>query len=90
MERAQGVRDHQRHVHSRGQVRATDLGAGTITLVHPEVASPDKGIWMPAMVMVFHVTDPAKLRGVRPGDTVEFAAARRRGAVVVTDLRPVR
>lgn len=90
MQRAQNVRDHRGHVHSRGQLRAVDHGAGAVTILHPKVASPDKGIWMPSMVMVFHVTNPAKLRSLRPGDMVEFAAARRRGAIMVTDIRQAR
>lgn len=89
MQRAQNVRDHRGHVHSRGQVRSVDFGSGAVTILHPEVTSPDKSIYMPAMMMTFHVANPAKLRGLRAGDQVEFQAARRQGAVMIIELRRV-
>ena len=73
----------------RGQVRAVDLGSLAVTILHPEVTSPDKGIYMPAMVMTFHVTNPTKLRGLKVGDQIEFQAARRQGAVMIIELRRV-
>lgn len=89
MQRAQNVQGHRSHVHSRGEVRDLDFGSGAVTLLHPEVASPDRGIWMPAMRMTFHVTNPAQLRHLRVGDPVEFQAALRRGGVMIVDIRPL-
>ena len=89
-------REHNRlvskdgHVHARGQVQAIDIGPGTVTILSEEMASPDKSIWMPAMRMVFHVTNRRVLGGLRPGDKVEFEAARLRNAVMITKIRKVR
>jgi Cu/Ag efflux protein CusF len=77
----------QGHVHAKGQVQAVDSGPGTVTLIAEEMRSPDNTVWMPAMRMVFHVTNRQLLQGIRPGDVVEFEAARLRGAVMIVDLR---
>jgi Cu/Ag efflux protein CusF len=74
------------HVHAQGTVRAVDPGSGTVTILHPEIGSADKSIWMPSMTMVFHVSRSEVLRGVKAGDNVRFEAARRRGAVMVTRI----
>ena len=79
----------QGHAHAKGHVQAVDAGPGTITLVADEMRSPDNTIWMPAMRMVFHVTNRQLLQGIRPGDSVKFEAARLRGAVMIVDLRKV-
>lgn len=78
------------HVHARGQVEAIDIGPGTITILSTEIESPDRSIWMPAMRMVFHVTNRRMLNEIQPGDMVEFEAARLRNAVMITNIRPVR
>lgn len=78
------------HVHARGQVLAVDIGPGTITILSEEMESPDKTIWMPAMRMVFHVTNRRMLHGLHPGDAVEFEAARLRNAVMITNIRKQR
>jgi len=78
------------HVHARGQVQAVDAGPGTVTILSEEMQSPDKSIWMPAMRMVFHVTNRRMLKGLRSGDAVEFEAARLRNAVMITNIRKVR
>jgi Cu/Ag efflux protein CusF len=89
-------REHDRlvskggHVHARGQVQAIDIGPATVTILSEEMESPDKSIWMPAMRMVFHVTNRRMLEGLRPGDKVEFEAARLRNAVMITKIRKVR
>ncbi len=74
------------HVHAQGTVRAVDPGSGTVTILHPEIGSADKSIWMPSMTMVFHVSRSEVLRGIKAGDNVRFEAARRRGAVMVTHI----
>ncbi len=78
------------HVHARGQIQVIDIGPGTITLLTEEMESPDKSIWMPAMRMVFHVTNRRMLEGLQPGDAVEFEAARLRNAVMITNVRKLR
>ncbi len=79
----------QGHAHAKGHVQAVDSGPGTVTLIAEEMRSPDGTIWMPAMRMVFHVTNRQLLEGVRPGDLVEFEAAKLRGAVMIVALRKV-
>ena len=78
------------HVHATGQVESVDVGPGTVTLWTKEIQSSDKSIWMPAMRMVFHVTNRRMLKGLRPEDTVVFEAARLRNAVMITDIRKLR
>ena len=91
MEQIQRSRgDPARHVHSDGKLQDVDLGSVAVTILHPELRSPDNSIWMPAMRMVFHVTDAGKLKGLRPGDNVHFVVGRHRGAVVITEIRKTR
>ena len=78
------------HVHAKGQVRAVDTGPGTVTILSEEMESSDKSIWRPAMEIVFHVTNRRMLKGIRPGDAVEFEAARLRNAVMITNIRKAR
>jgi Cu/Ag efflux protein CusF len=73
-----------------GRVEAVDIGPGIITLWSTEIQSPDRTIWMPPMRMTYHVTHRRMLRGVQPGDVVEFEAARLRNAVMITKLRKAR
>jgi len=65
-------------------VRKVDRDAGKITLKHGEIKNLD----MPAMTMVFRVADPAMLDKVKPGDKVQFAAAKQDGKLTVTDIKP--
>lgn len=78
------------HVHARGHVQAVDTDPGTVTIRSEEMESPDKSIWMPAMEMLFHVTNRRMLHGLRPGDAVEFEATRLRNAVMITNIRKAR
>jgi Cu/Ag efflux protein CusF len=75
------------HARAKGHVEAVDNGPGIITLISDEVQSPDKTVRMPEMRMVFHVTNRQLLEGIRPGDIVEFEAARLRGAVMIVSVR---
>lgn len=70
----------QGHVHAEGHVQAVDSGPGTVTLIAEEMRSPDNTVWMPAMRMVFHVTNRQLLQGIQPEDLVEFEAVKLRGA----------
>ncbi len=80
------------HVHARGQVQAVDMGPGaaSVTILTEDMESPDGSIRMRAMEMPFHVTNPRMLKGLRPGDFVEFEAARLRNAVMITNIRKAR
>ncbi len=75
------------HAHARGQIEGVDIGAGTVTILSEQMESPDRTIWMPAMRMVFHVTNRRMLRGLQSGDAVEFEAARLRNSVMITGIR---
>ena len=69
-----------------GEVRKIDREAGKLTLRHGPIASLD----MPAMTMVFRVSDQKMLESVKEGDKVRFLAARIDGAITLTKLEPAR
>jgi len=69
-----------------GEVRKVDLAQAKVTLKHGPIASLD----MPGMTMVFKVSDPKLLDGLKPGDKVRFAASSVNGNVTVTAIEPVR
>ncbi len=69
-----------------GEVRKVDKEAGKITLKH----GPIKSLDMPAMTMVYQVSDPAMLGRVTAGDKVKFSAEMRRGAMIVTRIEQAR
>lgn len=80
------------HVHARGQIRAVDPGPGAASVtIHVEpMESSDRSIRMQAIEMPFHVTNRRMLKGLRPGDVVEFEATRLKNAVMVTSIRKAR
>jgi Cu/Ag efflux protein CusF len=45
---------------------------------------------MEGMTMVFQVKDPAMLESVKVGDKIRFQAQKIEGALVVTELQPVK
>jgi Cu/Ag efflux protein CusF len=57
-----------------------------ITLKHGEIKSLD----MPAMTMVFQVSDPSVLDSLKAGDKVRFKASNDGGKFTATDIRPSR
>ena len=69
-----------------GEVRKVDKENKKITLKHGEIKNLD----MPGMTMVFQVKDPAMLDMVMPGDKVIFKAGKANGALVVTEIQPVK
>ena len=69
-----------------GEVRKVDKENKKITLKHGEIKNLD----MPGMTMVFQVKDPAMLDMVKPGDKVMFKAEKANGALVVTEIQPVK
>jgi Cu(I)/Ag(I) efflux system periplasmic protein CusF len=69
---------------SEGVVRKIDLAQHKITLKHGEIKNLD----MPGMTMVFVVSDPALLQGVKPGDAVRFKADNVDGKLTVVALTP--
>ncbi len=67
----------------KAEVKAIDLEQVKITLKHEPLTEFD----MPAMTMVFRVTDPTKLAGVAEGDKIEFVAGNENGQMIVKDLK---
>jgi Cu(I)/Ag(I) efflux system periplasmic protein CusF len=67
---------------SSGEVKKVDKDAGKITIKH----GPLDNLGMPAMTMVFRVTDPAMLEHVKPGDKIAFVAENKNGALTVVKM----
>jgi Cu/Ag efflux protein CusF len=84
IQRSQG--DGARKVHVDVSVVRVDPGVA-LTVLHPEMQSPDRSIAMPAMEMTFHLTDPTQARGIKAGDKIHIIVERVRGAVQITRLR---
>ena len=70
---------------AEGEVRKVDKDAKKITLRHGPLANLD----MPAMTMVFQVTDPAMLDQVKAGDKVRFQAEKIGGGYRITKIEPM-
>ena len=69
-----------------GEIRKINKDTQKITIKHGEI----KNLEMPGMTMVFQVKDPAMLEKVKVGDKVKFVAEKSGGALVVTDIQPVK
>jgi Cu/Ag efflux protein CusF len=67
-----------------GEVRRVDPDAGKLTLRHGPIPNLD----MPDMTMVFRVSDPKLLAGLKPGDKVRFTAEKIGGQYTVTSVAP--
>lgn len=71
---------------SEGEIRKVDTDNKKITIKHGDIKNLD----MPGMTMVFQVKDPVMLDKVKVGDKVRFKAEKANGAIVVTDIQPVK
>jgi Cu/Ag efflux protein CusF len=67
---------------SDAEVRKIDKEQGKITLRHGPIANLD----MPAMTMVFRISDLKLLDTVKAGDKIKFAADNLNGALTVTAI----
>ena len=67
---------------AQGEVRKIDKEAKKITIKHGEIKNLD----MPPMTMVFQIKDAALLEKVKPGDKIQFRAAKQDGNYVVTEI----
>ena len=70
---------------AEGAIRKVDMATKKITIKHGEI----KNLHMPGMTMVFQVKDPA-MDKVKAGDKVRFKAEKAGGAIVVTDIQPIK
>ena len=64
-----------------GQVVRVDAAAGKIAIKHDAISKLD----IPAMTLVYHL-DPALLRGIAVGDSVNFTATRDQGQYRIVAL----
>ncbi|VCU70498.1 Cation efflux system protein CusF precursor [Pigmentiphaga humi] len=71
-------------LNAEGEVRRVDAANGKITLKHGPIAN----LKLPAMTLVFRVSDPAMLSRVKPGDTVRFAAEQVDNQYTITAIEP--
>jgi Cu(I)/Ag(I) efflux system periplasmic protein CusF len=69
---------------SEGEVRKVDKAQNKLTLRHGPIENLD----MPAMTMVFRVSDPRLLEGLKTGDKVRFHAEQPNGVLTVTAIEP--
>ena len=67
---------------TRGLALRVDPGASTVTVSHEQIPG-----FMDAMVMPFRVRDPGALKGMRPGDVVEFRIHPKAGGTEIDRLR---
>jgi Cu/Ag efflux protein CusF len=65
-----------------GEIRRISPQDGKITIAHGEIS----GLGLPAMSLVYHVKNPALLKGLKPGDKVKFTARRENGNYVITEI----
>jgi Cu/Ag efflux protein CusF len=68
---------------TKGEVKKIDLKQKKITIKHEEL----KGLEMPAMTMVFVVSDDALLAKAKQGQAIEFVAEKVNGKLTVTDIK---
>lgn len=67
---------------TEGEVKKVNKDTGKLTIKHGEL----KNLGMPAMTMVFRVTDPAMLDQVKAGDKIGFVADKVEGQLTVTQM----
>jgi Cu/Ag efflux protein CusF len=68
---------------TKGEVKKIDLKQKKITVKHEELKSLD----MPAMTMVFVVSDDALLAKAKQGQAIEFVAEKVNGKLTVTEIK---
>ncbi|MGB4062717.1 MAG: copper-binding protein [Azonexus sp.] len=95
---AQAASDHAGHVMATpantsaemqmvdGQVKKLDKTAGKVTLSHGPLANLN----MPAMTMVFKVSNAAWLEQMKTGDKIRFMADNVNGAVTIVHFEPAK
>lgn len=69
-----------------GQVKKVDKAAGKVTLSH----GPLTNLNMPAMTMVFKVSNTAWLDQMKVGDKIRFMAASVNGTITVIHFEPAK
>jgi Cu(I)/Ag(I) efflux system protein CusF len=67
----------------KGETRRVDVDNKKITIKHEELKSLD----MPPMSMVFNVENSEILKGINPGDQIEFIAEQKGTKLFVKQIR---
>ncbi|QXZ08413.1 copper-binding protein [Comamonas sp. Y33R10-2] len=89
---AQNHSDHSTHsatqssaqqVMTAGEITRIDTRSGQLTIRHEEIKNLD----MPAMTMVFVLTDSAKPADFKKGDKVLFHAEEKEGVLLITHIQ---
>ena len=70
-------------VYTKGVVKKVKPDDGKVTIIHEELVELD----MPAMTMVFRVSDDAMFEQLEPGAEIEFVVERVKGKLTVTDIK---
>jgi Cu/Ag efflux protein CusF len=68
---------------TKGVIKKVNLKKKKVTIIHEELVDLE----MPAMTMVFRVSDETMLDGLEKGDEVEFIAERTNGKLTVTEFK---
>lgn len=68
---------------SKGEIKKINQDAGKLTIKHGEL----KNISMPAMTMVFGVSDKAALAKLKTGDKITFVAGNANGQLTATNIK---
>nr|WP_315126558.1 copper-binding protein [uncultured Polynucleobacter sp.] len=67
----------------KGEIRRIDVDNKKITIKHEEMKTLD----MPPMSMVFYVENSGLLKGIKPGDQIEFIADQKGTKIFVKQIR---
>ena len=67
---------------SKGEIKKIDQDTGKLTIKHGEL----KNINMPAMTMVFDVSDKAALAKLKTGDKITFVAGNANGQLTAANI----
>ena len=67
---------------SKGEIKEIDQNAGNLAIKHGDL----KNISMPAITMVFDVSDKAALAKLKTGDKITFVAGNTNGQMTATNI----
>lgn len=71
---------------TKGEIRRIDIDNKKVTIKHEEIKNLD----MPPMSMVFYVENAELLKGINPGDQIEFEADHRGSKYFVKQIRQIK
>jgi Cu(I)/Ag(I) efflux system protein CusF len=71
---------------TKGEIRRVDIDTKRVTIKHEEIKNLD----MPPMSMVFYVENAEILKGINPGDQIEFEADQKSSRYFVKQFRKIK